>query len=117
MRTNYFKDLLVWEKSISLTKSIYEAAEKYPKSEEYNLKQQLKRAVTSISLNIAEGKNRKSKKEFANFINISIGSLGEVEAILVLSEELELLDVSDSLFSDITELSKMLSGLHKKLIL
>ena len=51
MAKNLYRDLLVWQKSVSLIKEVYAEAEKLPKSEEYNLKQQLKRAVVSVSLN------------------------------------------------------------------
>ena len=53
MAKNFYRDLLVWQKSVSLIKEVYAEADKLPKSEEYNLKQQLKRAVVSVSLNIA----------------------------------------------------------------
>ncbi len=77
MSNNLYRNLLMWQKSVSLIKEVYAQADKLPKSEEYNLKQQLKRAVVSVALNIAEGKNRKSSKEFINFLNISCGSLAE----------------------------------------
>ena len=88
MSKNLYKDLTVWQKSIKLIKEIYKIAEILPKSEEYNLKQQLKRAVISVALNIAEGKNRRAPKDFAHFLNISVASLAEVEAILIICEEL-----------------------------
>jgi len=112
---NNFKDLEVWKKSIILIKEIYGIVETLPKTEEYNLKQQIKRAIVSVALNIAEGKNRYSDKEFANFINIAIGSISEVEAILVICEELKYIKISQEIYHKVTELSKMLMGLHKKL--
>lgn len=72
MTRNLYRDLVVWQKSIVLIKEVYALSNQLPKSEEYNLKQQLKRAVVSVSLNIAEGKNRKSAKEFLQFLNIAI---------------------------------------------
>src|SRR5690606_17445010 len=61
---------------------LYKIAESLPKSEDFGLKSQLKRAATSILLNIAEGSLKKSDKELRRFLLISIGSLGEVVAIL-----------------------------------
>ncbi|HAF95790.1 MAG: hypothetical protein A2021_00755 [Elusimicrobia bacterium GWF2_52_66] len=110
-----YKGLKVWENSVSLIKDIYVVAEKLPKSEEYNLKQQLKRAVVSVALNIAEGKGRKSAKEFSNFLNISFGSLCEVEAILTLCKELNYLSNLEDIFSRIEVLSKMLSSFKNSL--
>jgi four helix bundle protein len=66
---NLYRDLVIWQKSIDLVKEIYRISEMLPKSEDYTLKQQLRRAVILVSLNIAEGKNRKSSKDFANFLN------------------------------------------------
>ena len=67
-----YKDLDVWKDSVTLIQNVYNVADKLPKSEEYNLKSQIKRAVVSIALNIAEGKTRKSAKDFSHFLNISV---------------------------------------------
>ena len=78
------------------------------------MKQQLKRAVVSVALNIAEGKNRKTSKDFANFLNISVSSLAEVETILTICEELDYLyDNND--YSKIENFGKMLNALKSKL--
>jgi four helix bundle protein len=79
------------------------------------LKQQLKRASISVSLNIAEGKNRRTAKDFIHFLNIASGSLAEVEAVLLICSELDYLKVPDDLFADIEELSKMINSLKSKL--
>jgi len=111
MAKNFYRDLLVWQKSVSLIKNVYAEADKLPKSEEYNLKQQLKRAVVSVALNIAEGKNRTTAKDFVHFLNIASGSLAETEAILLICTELGFLHVPDDLLFHIEELSKMINGL------
>jgi four helix bundle protein len=111
MAKNLYKNLLVWQKSVALIKEIYALADKLPKPEEYNLKQQLKRAVVSVSLNIAEGKNRRTAKDFINFLNIANGSLAETEAILTICSELQLLQVPEDLFLRIEELAKMINSL------
>ncbi len=116
MARNLYKKLVVWQKSIELVKEIYEISEKLPKSEDYNLKQQLKRAIISVALNIAEGKNRKTSKDFAYFLNMSIASLAEVEAILTICEELNYLHDIDSIYEKIETLGKMLNSLKSKLL-
>ncbi len=78
------------------------------------MKQQLKRAVVSVALNIAEGKNRKTSKDFANFLNISVSSLAEVETILTICEELDYL-YNNNVYSKIENFSKMLNALKNKL--
>jgi four helix bundle protein len=116
MGKNLYKDLTVWQKSVELIKDVYRLSETLPRSEDYNLKQQLRRAVISVSLNIAEGKNRKSRKEFANFINISVASLAEVEAILLICEELNYLKGTNEIYGEIETLGKMLNALKSKLL-
>jgi len=107
---------LIWQKSIELIKDIYKLSEVLPRSEDYNLKQQLKRAVVSIALNIAEGKNRRTAKDFANFLNFAAGSLAETEAILLICEELKYLQNPEPVYEKIEILGKMLSSLKTKLV-
>lgn len=105
-----YRNLHVWKKSLELIKSVYKIAEALPKSEEQNLKQQLKRAVISVALNIAEGKSRKTAKEFSQFLNISAGSLHEVDAVLVICLELGYLKSIDCIHMEIETLSKMINA-------
>ena len=107
-----YKDLDIWKDSVNLIKEVYKIANILPKSEEYNLKSQLKRAIVSVSLNIAEGKSRKTGKDFANFLGISTASLTEVEAILTICQELEYIKLNDSIFQDITKLNKQINSMR-----
>ncbi|MCC7119388.1 MAG: four helix bundle protein [Anaerolineales bacterium] len=75
-----FEQLDVWKLSLEYIDSIYLMAEKLPKSEEYNLKSQIIRAATSISLNIAEGSTGQSDAEQARFLGMAIRSLIETVA-------------------------------------
>jgi|SRR3989304_6898628 len=75
-----FEQLEVWKLSLEYIDSIYALAEKLPKSEEYNLKSQIIRAATSISLNIAEGSTGQSDPEQARFLGMAIRSLIETVA-------------------------------------
>jgi four helix bundle protein len=101
---------------MDLVKEVYKISEQLPKSEQYNLKQQLKRAIISVALNIAEGKNRKTSKDFANFLTISAGSLAEVEAILTICEELKYLQDLNGVYGKIEILGKMIKSLKSKLL-
>jgi four helix bundle protein len=87
-----------------------------PKSEDYNLKIQLKRAVTSVALNIAEGKRRQSAKDFAHFLNLSVASLSEVKAILYICAELNFLKFLDEVDAKIDILSKRINSLRNSLL-
>ena len=75
-----FEQLDVWKLSLEYIDSIYVLAAQLPKSEEYNLKSQIVRAATSISLNIAEGSRGQSDAEQARFLGFAIRSLIETVA-------------------------------------
>jgi len=77
-----FENLDVWRSALDYVDVIYELSSKLPRDEEYNLKSQVRRAATSISLNIAEGSSGQSDAEQARFIGIAIRSLVETVACL-----------------------------------
>ena len=79
------KDLIVWKDSMQFVKEIYAATAKFPKDEMYGLVSQLRRAVVSIPVNISEGAARHSKKEYIQFLYISLGSISEVETLLLIA--------------------------------
>lgn len=113
----HFTDLDIWHKSVALTKVIYKITGKLPKEETYGLSSQIKRAVISVGSNIAEGNARTSTKEYIRHLDIAYGSLVEVEAQLMLAQELQFItriDCQDILI-DIRELSRMINGLKKSL--
>lgn len=82
------KKLDVWQESVALATHIYQITEKFPKTEIYGLTSQMRRAVVSISSNIAEGAARASSKEFAQFLNIAGGSLSELDTQLEIANNL-----------------------------
>jgi four helix bundle protein len=75
-----FEQLEVWQLSLEYIDSIYKLAEQLPRSEEYNLKSQIIRAATSVSLNIAEGSTGQTDAEQARFLGMAIRSLIETVA-------------------------------------
>ena len=112
-----YKDLLVWQKAVKAAREAYRIASALPDTEKFGLASQLRRAAVSISINIAEGKQRTSRKEYARFIEIAIGSVNEVEAILTLIGELYSLNPANitMLSDELITLRKMLFGLRNKL--
>jgi four helix bundle protein len=79
-KTKTFKDLIVWQKSRDLAVVVYELTSKFPQSELYGLTSQMRRAVISISSNIAESYHRFHKKEKNQFLAIAFGSGSELES-------------------------------------
>lgn len=82
MATKSFKDLLVWQKSRDLAVEVYNLTKDFPDSELYGLTSQMRRAVISISSNIAESYNRLHIKEKNQFLAIAYGSGSELESQL-----------------------------------
>jgi len=80
MGTKSFKDLIVWQKSRDLAVAVYKLTERFPKSELYGLTSQMRRAVISISSNIAESYHRFHRKEKQQFLAIAFGSGSELES-------------------------------------
>jgi four helix bundle protein len=103
---------------MDLAAGAYRLAKLMPKSEEYRLTSQLLRAAASVPANIAEGRMRGSRKEFAQFISIARGSLAETETLLLLAVHAELLRheaVTDALaLAD--QLGRQLNVLRRRLI-
>jgi len=83
-----FENLKIYHLANSFVLEIYELAKKFPKEEMFGLTSQIKRAVISVVLNIAEGSGKNTKKDFAKFISQSVGSLVEVKACLILAGKL-----------------------------
>jgi four helix bundle protein len=86
---NSYKELIVWQKSMELAKEIYFLTKEFPKSEIFGLTSQMRRAAISIPSNIAEGFNRRHKKEFTQFVSVAFGSGAELETQILLSESLK----------------------------
>lgn len=84
-----FKKFEVWQLSHQLTLKIYTSTKNFPKEEMLGLTSQIRRSFASIGYNISEGSGRNSDKEFANFINIALGSSNEAENQLILAKDLE----------------------------
>ena len=107
-KTNTHKDLDVWKLGIDLVKDIYILTKNFPKNEQFGMVAQMRRCAVSIPSNIAEGAARNSRKEYLQFLYISLGSMSELETQLILSKELN--------FIDDTEVIGKLETLRKKML-
>ncbi len=90
-----FKSLKVWEKAHGLTVEIYRHTKDFPKEELYSLTNQLRRAASSVPANIAECCGKQTKADFANFLNIALGSANETEYFLISSRDLNYINEDD----------------------
>ena len=73
-----FYRLDVWKLGMNLVNEIYTITKNFPSEEKFCLTSQLRRAAVSVPLNIAEGSIKRTKRDFASFVRISLGSLMEV---------------------------------------
>jgi len=89
MKIHKFEDLPIWKESIDLGREIYLLTSSGRFEKDYSFKDQIRRAVISISSNIAEGFERSNNNEFLRFLLIAKGSVGEVRSQLYLSLALD----------------------------
>ena len=112
-----YRDLIVWQKSMSLVTLIYKLTVKFPDDEKFGLVAQIKRSAVSIPSNIAEGYGRNYRKDYSRFLQIARGSLFENQTQLEIAVNLSFISTED--LKEIQELSieveKMLNSLIKKL--
>lgn len=114
MTIQRFEDIGCWQKARELTFNLYKIL---GNSNDYTFRNQILRAAISVMNNIAEGFERKSNKEFKQFLFIAKGSAGEIRSMLHLGYDLKYFEETtyNTLINNITEISKMLSGFIKKL--
>ncbi|MES2380314.1 MAG: four helix bundle protein [Bacteroidota bacterium] len=111
------KNLNAWLKSFEIVKELYEVTSNFPIEEKFGLVSQIRRAAVSVPVNIAEGAARKSKKEFIHFLHISLGSLTELDTLILLSTDLGFIkkDESELIILKFDTIGKLVYGLIKSL--
>jgi four helix bundle protein len=82
-----FRKLIIWQKAMNLVTKTYNSTKKFPIEEIFGLTSQIRRCSISIPSNIAEGHGRESNKEYLRFLNISIGSLFELQTQLEIAKK------------------------------
>lgn len=112
-----YKNLIVWEKSVTLSVYVYEVVAKFPEYEKFALASQMRRSSVSVPSNIAEGSKRGTKKDFKNFLCIASGSGAELETQIHIANRLGYIQENDydRLCGELDEIMKMIGGLVKKL--
>jgi len=111
-----FQDLIVWKEGHKLVIEIYRISRLFPKDEIFGLTSQIRRAVVSVTSNIAEGFGRQSYKDKCNFYQMAFGSIIEVRNQLLIARDVGYIKNSD--FEAIDEqavtVEKVCRGLIKK---
>ena len=117
MKTQSYKDLIVWQKGIALAKIVYRLTQNLPPEEKFGLVAQMRCSAVSIPSNIAERQARHTTGEFIQFVSHAEGSVAELDTQLILSTELYFCDGSNAAaaFALVDELRRMLNVLRRKL--
>lgn len=112
-----FRKLVIWTRSIGLVTRIYQLTNTFPSHERFGLVSQMQRSAVSIPTNIAEGSAKTSNKDFARFLEISIGSSLELETELIIALNLKYVDsmIFEDIQNEIIELQKMITVFKNKL--
>ncbi len=112
-----FENLDVWKLSRSFVKVIYVATKNFPNDERFGLTSQLRRAALSTMLNIAEGSDRKSDKEFIRFLRIAYTSMQEVIAGCYVALDQEYISQKrfDFIYTNSQKVGKKINALIKYL--
>jgi four helix bundle protein len=117
MRKHNFRNLKIYQRAIDFSVDIYKITKRFPREEIYGLTSQTRRAVTSISLNIAEGSGNSSEKEFRRFLEIALRSDYEVMTCLEIAIRLDYCKEEDCerLITEADEIAAMITGFSKSL--
>ena len=112
MKIENFEDIKSWQKARELTSNIYKITSDGEFSNDYGLRDQIQRASVSTMANIAEGFGADSNHEFINFLNYSRRSTLEVQSHLYVALDQEYISEEqfDQLYTEATELKKLLNG-------
>ena len=109
-----FEELEIWQQARALNKSVYALLKKCT---DYSFRDQMRRAALSVMNNISEGFERRTKKDFAHFLDLAKGSAGEVRSMTFAAEDVGILSKNDAqlLRSEYEGLSKRIAGFQKHL--
>jgi four helix bundle protein len=111
-----YRDLIVWQKSMTFVTEIYKLTASFPKEEIYGITSQIRRSAVSVPSNIAEGYGRKSTGDYLRFLNIASASLYEIQTQTEISRNLNYIqrDQFEYIYELSRELERMLSSLVAK---
>lgn len=110
-----FTDLVAWKESHKLVLQVYKTVNKFPNKEKYALSDQMRRAIMSVSSNIAEGFTRQGIKEKIQFYLMANASLTEIQNQLIIARDVKYISVKESeiLLNQSVLVHKLISGLIK----
>lgn len=109
-----YKDLIAWQKSYQMCRTVYQITENFPRKEQFGLTSQIRRSALSVPSNIAEGYTRHSTQDYIRFLYIAYSSLAELETQLMLSKDLNYID--QTVYAKIESLTREVQRIMMALI-
>lgn len=112
-----FEDIQAWQKARVLTKKVYLLSNDGEFGKDFDLRRQIRRSCASIMANIAEGQGRRTDKDFANFLNMSLGSVAETKSHVYLALDMGYITQSqfDETYDCLDEIGRMVFALNNHL--
>lgn len=112
MKIQSFQDLTLWKASVVVAKLIYTTTNNPAFAKDYGLRDQMRRAIVSVSSNIAEGFEKNNNNEFLRYLKIVKGSIGELKSQLIVSKEIGYIPIGEfeRLYEQVHELAKQTGG-------
>lgn len=112
MKINKFEELQIWKLSLKITKDIYDITSKKEFAKDFGLRDQIRRAIISVSSNVVEGFEKNNNNEFIRFLKMSKGSVGEVRSQLHIALAVNYITQGefDHIYEETETLSKQIGG-------
>lgn len=113
-----FRNLEVWNEALELATRIYLLTKSFPKEEKYGMCSQIKRAAISIPSNIAEGSSRRTKHDFARFLDLSLGSSFELESQIELAVKIKFIESNKAkpIQNDLQKIQRRINALRTAIL-
>jgi four helix bundle protein len=117
MGMHNYRELKIWKRSMDFVVKIYEISANFPKEEKYGLTAQLRSCAVSVPSNISEGAGRGTNKQFKRFLEISMGSINEVQTQVELAYRIDYLikEIYESLVDEAIQIYKMILTFYNTL--
>jgi four helix bundle protein len=112
MKIKKFEDLPIWQLALKVTKEIYDLTNKKEFSKDFSLRDQIRRAIISVSSNIVEGFEKNNNNEFIRFLKIAKGSVGEVRNQLYIALAVNYINEQefDKINKELEDLANQIGG-------
>jgi four helix bundle protein len=113
-----YRQLRVWQRGLDLVEQVYRLTSSFPRDELFGMTSQLRRAANSIPMNVAEGNCRGTRRDYAHFVSMATGSVGELDTGLLISVRLGYANEESvrPILKEVAELGRMLRVLRTRLL-